>query len=66
MIMRIRRAVRSVSTFVSGLAGAAVKAVATSIVLGVVVVSVMHYMGVPVPSANDLLGGLSRLARGLS
>jgi len=64
--MRIRRAVRSVSTFVSGLAGAAVKAVVTSIVLGVVVVSVMHYIGVPVPSANDLLGGLSRLARGLS
>lgn len=64
--MRIRRAVRSVSTFVNGLAGAAVKAVATSIVLGAVVVSLMHYMGVPVPSANELLGGLSRLARGLS
>jgi hypothetical protein len=43
-----------------------VKAVVTSIVVGVVVVSVMHYMGVPVPSANDLLGGLSKLARGLS
>jgi hypothetical protein len=43
-----------------------VKAVVTSMVLGIAVVSVMHYMGVPVPSANDLLGGLSRLARGLS
>lgn len=64
--MRIRRAVRSVSTFVSGVAGAAIKAAVTSIVLGVVLVSVMHYMGVPVPSANDLARGLSRLARGLS
>jgi hypothetical protein len=64
--MRIRRVFRSVSTFVNGLAGAVVKAVVTSMVLGVVVVSVMHYMGVPVPSAHDLLGGLSRLARGLS
>jgi hypothetical protein len=64
--MRIRRVFRSVSTFVNGLAGAAVKAIVTSIVLGMVVVAVMHYMGVPVPSAHDLLGGLSRLARGLS
>lgn len=64
--MRIRRIFRSVSTFVSGFAGAAVKAVMTSMVVGVFVVSVMHYMGVPVPSAHELLGGLSRLARGLS
>ncbi|HET7114440.1 MAG TPA: hypothetical protein VFI57_12395 [Pyrinomonadaceae bacterium] len=64
--MRIRRVFRSVSTFVSGLAGAVVKAVVTSMVLGVVLVSVMHYMGVPVPSAHDLLGGLSRLTRGRS
>ena len=64
--MRIRRVFRSVSTFVSGFAGAMVKAVVTSMVLGAVAVSVMHYMGVPVPSAHDLLGGLSRLARGLS
>ena len=42
------------------------KAIATSIVAGIVIITVMHYMGVPVPSANDLLGGLSRLARGLS
>ena len=42
------------------------KAIATSIVAGIVIVSVMHYMGIPVPSAHDLLGGLSRLARGLS
>jgi hypothetical protein len=52
-----------VSTFVNGLAGALLKAVATSVALGIVLVSVMHYMGVPVPSAHDLLGGLSKLAR---
>lgn len=64
--MRIRRAVRSVSTFMNGVAGAAVKAIATSIAAGIVIVAVMHYMGIPVPSAHDVLGGLSRLARGLS
>jgi len=61
--MRIRRAVRSVSTFVNGVAGAALKAAVTSIVVGVVVVSVMHYIGVPVPSAHELLRGFSRLVR---
>lgn len=60
--MRIRRAVRSVSTFVNRVAEAALKAAITSIVVGVVVVSVMRYIGVPVPSAHDLLRGLSRLA----
>lgn len=64
--MRIRRVIRSVSTFVNGLAGAMVKAVVTSVVLGALVVSIMHYMGVPVPSAHDLLGGLSQLAKVLS
>lgn len=64
--MRIRRALRSVSPFVNGLAGATVKAVITCIAAGVVIVAVMHYMGLPVPSAHDVLGGLSRLARGLS
>jgi hypothetical protein len=55
-----------VSTFVNGLAGAMVKAVVTSMVLGVFVVSVMHYMGVPVPRAAELLSGLSKLAHILS
>jgi hypothetical protein len=64
--MRIPRAVRSTSTFMSGVAGAAVKAIVTSIAAGIVIVAVMHYMGLPVPSAHDILGGLSRLARGLS
>jgi len=64
--MRIRRVLRSVSPFVNGLAGAAVKAVITTLAAGAVVVAVMHYMGLPVPSAHDVLGGLSRLARGLS
>ena len=61
--MRIRRVFRSASTFVSQLVGAFLKAVVMSMVVGVFLVSVMHYMGVPVPSPHDLLGGLSRLAR---
>ena len=61
--MRIRRVFRSASTFVSQLFGALLKAVVMSMVLGVFLVSVMHYMGVPVPRAEDLLSGLSRLAR---
>ena len=42
------------------------KAVITSAVLGIVVVSVMHYMGVEVPNADDLLRGVSKLAHILS
>ena len=38
----------------------------TSLAVGFVVVSVMKYMGVPVPSATDLIGGISRLANVLS
>lgn len=64
--MRSRRVFHSASTFVNGLAGAAVKAAITSVVLGAVVVAVMHYMGVPVPRAADLLSGLERLAQSLS
>lgn len=64
--MRIRRVFHSVSRFISQLCGAVLKAVLTSLVLGVFVISLMHYMGVPVPSAHDLLGGLSRLAHILS
>lgn len=64
--MRVRRILRSVSKFFSQLCAALVKAVATSIILGIVVVAVMHYMGVPVPSANDLLRGVSKLAHTLS
>jgi hypothetical protein len=60
--MRIQR----VLTFVSGLARAAVKAVVTSVVLGALVVSLMHYMSVPVPNLYYLIGGLSELAEVLS
>jgi hypothetical protein len=45
---------------------ALLKTVVTSVVLGVALVSVMKYMGVPVPSAHDLMGGISRLANVLS
>jgi hypothetical protein len=48
------------------LGAALVKAVVISMVLGVFVVSIMHYMGVPVPSAVELLRGVSKLAHTLS
>ena len=63
---RIKRFLRSASTFLTNLCGALLKAVVVSMALGMVVVSVMKYMGVPVPSANDLIGGISRLANVLS
>ena len=64
--MRIRRLLRAVSVFLTQLGAAMLKAVVTSVVLGIFAISLMHYMGVPVPSAHDLLGGLSRLAEILS
>jgi hypothetical protein len=64
--MRIRRYLRKVSSFLTQLGAALLKAVLTSVILGVVVVSIMHYMGVPVPSGDDLLRGVSRLAHVLS
>lgn len=64
--MRMRRVLRSVSSFLTQLCAALLKAVVTSMVLGLFVVSIMHYMGVPVPSADDLLRGVSRLADVLS
>jgi hypothetical protein len=44
---------------------AMVKTIVTSVALGMVLVAVMQYMGVPVPSAHDVLGELSRLAHAL-
>ena len=64
--MRIRRYSRKISTFLTQLGAALLKAVLTSFILGIVVVSIMHYMGVPVPSGDDLLRGVSRLAHVLS
>lgn len=64
--MRMRRVVRSVSTFLTQLGAALLKAVVTSMVLGIVLVSIMHQMGVPVPSAVELLRGVERLAHVLS
>jgi uncharacterized protein (DUF111 family) len=60
--MRMRRAVRSVSTFLTQLGAALLKAVVTSVVLGLVLVTIMHRIGVPVPSAMELLRGVERLA----
>lgn len=64
--MKIRRVVNSFSSFVAQLGIALVKAVLTSAIVGMVVVTVMHYMGVPVPTATELLRGVSRLANVLS
>ena len=63
---RIKRYLRSASTFLTQLGAALVKTVVTSIVLGFIVVAVMQYMGVPVPSSDDLLRGVERLAHVLS
>jgi uncharacterized protein (DUF111 family) len=62
----MRRAVRSVSTFLTQLGAALLKAVLTSMVLGLVLVTIMHHMGVPVPSAMELLRGVEKLAHPLS
>ncbi|HJT66353.1 MAG TPA: hypothetical protein VJ749_07865 [Pyrinomonadaceae bacterium] len=59
--MRMRRMFRSASAFVTQVGAAMLKAIVTSVALGVLVISVMQYAGVPVPTAHDLLGGLSRL-----
>ncbi|HSL55837.1 MAG TPA: hypothetical protein VK868_15640 [Pyrinomonadaceae bacterium] len=64
--MRIRRYLRKLSSFLTQLGAALLKAVVTSVILGIVVVSIMRYMGVPVPSGDDLLRGVSRLAHALS
>ena len=64
--MRMRRVFRGFSTFLNNLLGALVRTVITSIVVGIFAISIMHYMGVPIPSAIDLLRGVSRLAHVLS
>ena len=64
--MKIRRYLKRVSSFMTQLGAALVKAVLTTFILGIVVVSIMHYMGVPVPSSEDLLRGVERLAHVLS
>ena len=62
----IRNGFRSFSLFLSHLCGALFRTLLTSIIVGAFVVSIMHYMGVPVPSAIELLRGVSRLAHVLS
>lgn len=64
--MRMQRYAKKFSSFLTQLCAALLKAVLTSVILGVVVVSIMHYLGVPVPSSDDLLRGVSRLAHVLS
>jgi hypothetical protein len=51
---------------VTQLCVALLKAVVMCAILGLVLVTIMHSMGVPVPSAADMLRGVSRLADVLS
>ena len=64
--MKIQRYLKKLSYFLTQVGAALLKAVVTSFILGIVVVSIMHYMGVPVPSGDDLLRGVSKLAHVLS
>lgn len=64
--MNFQRCLRRVSSFLTKLGAALLKAVLTTFILGIVVVSIMHYMGVPVPSGDDLWRGVERLAHVLS
>jgi len=64
--MKIRRYLRKGSAFLAQLGAALLKALLTTVVLGIIVVSIMHYMGVPVPSGDDLMRGVERLAHALS
>lgn len=64
--MRMRRVIRAISSFVTQLCTALLKAVVMSLVVGIFLVTIMHSMGVPVPSLHELLRGVSRLADVLS
>ena len=64
--MKFRRYLKRVSSFLTQLGAAMLKAVLTTFILGILVVSIMHYMGVPVPSGDDLWRGVERLAHVLS
>lgn len=46
------------STFGTSFFGALLKVVVTSLAVGMFVVSIMHYFGLPVPGADDLLRSL--------
>ena len=59
--MKFRRYLRKLSSFLTQLGGAMLKAALTTFILGILLVSIMHYMGVPVPSARDLLRGLTHM-----
>ena len=64
--MKVQRLMREISAFTTRLGAVVFKTVVTSAVVGMVLVSVMHYMGVPIPSTHDLLRGVARLAHNIS
>ena len=60
---------RFLSAFFRKALGVVVRAVVTTLVFGACVISLLHYLGVPVPSAYQLLQGFegfSKLAKILS
>lgn len=54
------RLLGSLSGSVQKTLGVTVRVAVTTLVLGACVVSLLHYMGVPLPSAHELLKGFTR------
>jgi hypothetical protein len=64
-----QRVFRVLSSFIKNFVGAVVRAVATTLVFGVFAIIVAHFMGVPLPTASQVLRefeGISKLAKVLS
>jgi hypothetical protein len=57
------RLFRVLSAYLQKALGVAVRAAVTTFVLGVFVVSLLHYLGVPLPTAQELLHGFERLPK---
>jgi len=54
---------RSFSAIFNRLLGPAVKATVTTLVCGACVVGILHYMGIPIPSAHELIHGFMQVFR---
>ena len=57
------RFVRRVSNVCSKLVEVTLRAIVPILVFSVCVLGLLHYMGVPLPSAHDLLNGFEGLSR---
>lgn len=54
---------QALSQFLQQIFSAMVRAFVTTLVFGVCVVGLMHYLGMPVPSPSQLLHGLEGLSK---